>query len=72
MLLDNWMETQFSIRFDKMVQFQLLNLEKCYIHNIFTILSQQFISGKLLQVVISRQKSNFCDRVKLEPTTYHL
>ena len=55
-----------------MVQFQLLNLEKCYIHNIFTILSQQFISGKLLQVVISRQKSNFCDRVKLEPTTYHL
>ena len=44
------MKTQFSIRFDKMVQFQLLNLEKCYIHNIFTILSQQFISGKLLLV----------------------
>ena len=50
MLLDNWMKTQFSIRFDKMVQFQLLNLEKCYIYNIFTIFSQQFISGKLLLV----------------------
>ena len=45
--------------------------EKCYVHNIFTTFSQQIISGKLLLVVMSEQKSNLSCGFKLEPiTTY--
>ena len=32
--------------------------EKCYVHNIFTTFLQQIISGRLLLVVMSEQKSN--------------
>ena len=38
-----------------------------------TIFSQQMLSGKLLQVIISRQKNNFNNKFNLKPiTTYHL
>ena len=33
-----------------------LKFEKCYIHNFFTIISQQILSDKLLLVVFSKQK----------------
>ena len=37
----------------------------------FTIFSQQIISGRLFQIIISKKKSNFNDKFKLEPiTTY--
>ena len=32
--------------------------EKCYVHNIFTTFSQQFVSGRQLLVVMSGQKGN--------------
>ena len=40
--------------------------EKCYVHNIFTILSQQIINDKLLLVVMGGQKSNLSCKFKLE------
>ena len=43
--------------------------EKCYIHNIFTTLSQQIINDRLLLVVMDEQKSNLSCRFKLEPIT---
>ena len=47
--------------------------KKCYIHNIFITLLQQIINCRFLQIVISRQKSNFNNKFKLEPiTTYNL
>ena len=47
--------------------------EKCYVHNIFTILSQQIINDKLLLVVMGGEKSNLSCKFKLEPIKiYHL
>ena len=40
--------------------------EKCYVHNIFTILSQQIINDKLLLVVMGGEKSNLSCKFKLE------
>ena len=55
------------------ISFVFNSLEKCYVHNIFTTLSQQILSDRLLLAVISGQKSNFSGEFKLEPiTTYHL
>ena len=47
--------------------------EKCYVYNIFTIFSQQIVSGSLLLVVMSEQKTNLSCEFKLELiTTYHM
>ena len=43
--------------------------EKCYVHNIFTTFSQQFVSGRQLLVVMSGQKGNLSCGFKLEPIT---
>ena len=46
-----------------------LKFKKYYIHNIFTILSQQILSGKLLLTIIDRKKNNFSGGFKLESVT---
>ena len=47
--------------------------EKWYVHNIFTIFSQQIVSGRLLLVVMSEQKSNLSCGFKLKPIpTYRI
>ena len=43
--------------------------EKCYVHNIFTTLSQQIINDRLLLIVMDEKKSNLSCRFKLEPIT---
>ena len=43
--------------------------KKCYVHNIFTTISQQILSGSLLLAVFGWQKCNFSCRFKLEPIT---
>ena len=56
-----------------MVPLRLLLKDKCYVHNIFIILSQQILSGRLLLVVMNGQKSNLSYGFKLELIkTYHL
>ena len=46
---------------------------KCYVHNIFTTLSQQILSSKLLLVIMGGKKSNLNCEFKLEPiTTFHI
>ena len=49
------------------------SFEKFYSHNIFTTLSQQILSNRLLLAVIGEQKSNFSGGLKFEPIAiYHL
>ena len=46
---------------------------KCYVHNIFTTLSQQILNSKLLLVIMGGKKSNLNCEFKLEPiTTFHI
>ena len=56
------MKLQISIHLEK----------KYYVHNIFTIFSQQIVSGRLLLVVMSEQKNNLSCEFKLEPITNNL
>ena len=73
-------ELGLRVRGDKSINKFFLKLqvsihleEKCYVHNIFTTFSQQIVSGKLLLVVISEQKSNLSCGFKLEPIiTYRM
>ena len=44
-----------------------LNIEKYYVYKIFTILSYQILSGRLLLVVIGGQKINLNFGFKLKP-----
>ena len=46
-------------------------IKKCYVHNIFTILLQKILSGKLLLIVISGQKSNLSNGFKLKLIVYY-
>ena len=51
----------------------MILLEKCFVHNIFTIFSQQILNGRLLLIAISGKKSNVNFGFKLELIiTYHL
>ena len=34
----------------------MILLEKCFVHNIFTIFSQQILNGRLLLIAISGKK----------------
>ena len=43
-----------------------LDNEKCYVHDIFTILSQQILNDKMLFAITSGQKSNFSSRFRLK------
>ena len=43
-------------RLSMFVSVTYIGIEKCYVHNIFTILLQQILSGNLLQVVIGGTK----------------
>ena len=52
--------------------FLFIIIQKCSIHNIFIILSQQIISDWLLLKVTSRQKINFNSEFILEPITTYL
>ena len=48
-------------------------IEKLYVHNIFTIFLQQIIGGRLLLIVIVGEKNNLSVWFKFEPiTTNHL
>ena len=48
-------------------------IEKLYVHNIFTIFLQQIIDGRLLLVVIVGEKNNLSVWFKFESiTTNHL
>ena len=50
-----------------------IQYEKCYIYNIFIILIQQILSGRLLLTIICEQKNNFSDESKLKSiTSYNL
>ena len=50
-----------------------IQYEKCYIYNIFIILIQQILSGRLLLTIICEQKNNFSDEFKLKSiTSYYL
>lgn len=52
---------------------KLIFFENCYVYNIFTILSQQILSGGLSLAITSGQKSSVSGGFKLEPITiYHL
>ena len=51
----------------------LCEIEKLYVHNIFTIFLQQIIDGRLLLVVIVGEKNNLSVWFKFESiTTNHL
>ena len=59
------MELGLRVKGGKSIIFFFLKLqisihleEKCYVHNIFTTFSQQFVSGRQLLVVMSGQKGN--------------
>ena len=60
--IDNFPNLSFNLSFS-------LFEEKCYVYNVFKTLSQQIISGSLLQFVIGGQKNNFNNRYKLKQKT---
>ena len=50
---------------EKLWSYSIYIYEKCYVHNIFTVLSQQIISGRMLQDIIGeKRRSNFRGRFK--------
>ena len=49
--------------------FWALILEKYYVYNIFTTLSQKILNGRLLLIVMGRQKCNLSCEFKLKPIT---
>ena len=69
----NFLSSQnFRILFLKLIQPHYC-LNNVISTKTFTTLSQQILSGRLLLVIMSRQKSNLNCKFTLEPiTTYHI
>ena len=56
-----------------MLNIEPKNYEKCYIHNIFSTLSQYILSSRLLLVDTKKKKKKISDMFKLELVkTYYL
>ena len=59
--------------FRKKIISNVCEIEKLYVHNIFTIFLQQIIGDRLLLIVIVEEKNNLSVWFKFEPiTTNHL
>ena len=65
MLLLSGLVNYLANYFNAFIVFSLKLIEKYYINNIFIIISQQILSGRLLLAVTNGEKSNFSGEYKL-------